>query len=69
MVILLAVDRVPPVKGRYFEYLSPDYTAHAAFGGYKKSGIGRENHKMMLDHYQKTKNMLVSYDINLLDFF
>ncbi len=37
------------------------YPAHAAFGGYKKSGIGRENHKMMLDHYQQTKNMLVSY--------
>ena len=37
------------------------YPAHAAFGGYKQSGIGRENHKMMLDHYQKTKNMLVSY--------
>ncbi|WP_059102859.1 acetaldehyde dehydrogenase ExaC [Shouchella shacheensis] len=37
------------------------YPAHAAFGGYKKSGIGRENHKMMLEHYQQTKNMLVSY--------
>ena len=37
------------------------YPAHAAFGGYKKSGIGRETHKMMLDHYQQTKNMLVSY--------
>ena len=36
------------------------YPAHAAFGGYKASGIGRENHKMMLDHYQQTKNMLVS---------
>jgi len=35
------------------------YPAHAAFGGYKQSGIGRENHKMMLDHYQQTKNMLV----------
>jgi len=34
---------------------------HAAFGGYKQSGVGRENHKMMLDHYQQTKNMLVSY--------
>jgi aldehyde dehydrogenase len=45
------------------------YPAHAAFGGYKKSGIGRENHKMMLDHYQNTKNMLVSYDINPLGFF
>lgn len=37
------------------------YPAHAAFGGYKQSGIGRENHKMMLDHYQQTKNLLVSY--------
>ncbi|HJA38402.1 MAG TPA: aldehyde dehydrogenase family protein, partial [Candidatus Brevibacterium intestinigallinarum] len=37
------------------------YPAHAAFGGYKSSGIGRENHKMMLDHYQQTKNLLVSY--------
>lgn len=37
------------------------YPAHAAFGGYKKSGIGRENHKMMLAHYQQTKNLLVSY--------
>jgi len=45
------------------------YPAHAAFGGYKQSGIGRENHKMMLDHYQQTKNMLVSYDINPLGFF
>ena len=43
--------------------------AHAAFGGYKQSGIGRENHKMMLDHYQQTKNLLVSYDINPLGFF
>ncbi|PTU80251.1 aldehyde dehydrogenase, partial [Pseudomonas indoloxydans] len=42
------------------------YPAHAAFGGYKKSGVGRENHKMMLDHYQQTKNLLVSYDINPL---
>ncbi|MDY3048813.1 MAG: aldehyde dehydrogenase family protein, partial [Rothia sp. (in: high G+C Gram-positive bacteria)] len=38
-----------------------NYPAHAAFGGYKKSGIGRENHLMMLAHYQQTKNMLVSY--------
>ena len=45
------------------------YPAHAAFGGYKKSGVGRENHKMMLDHYQQTKNLLVSYDINPLGFF
>ena len=45
------------------------YPAHAAFGGYKKSGIGRETHKMMLDHHQQTKNLLISYDINPLGFF
>lgn len=45
------------------------YPAHAAFGGYKKSGVGRENHKMMLSSYQQTKNLLVSYDINPLGFF
>lgn len=45
------------------------YPAHAAFGGYKQSGIGRENHKMMLDHYQQTKNMLVSYSQDKLGFF
>jgi aldehyde dehydrogenase len=45
------------------------YPAHAAFGGYKQSGIGRENHKMMLDHYQQVKNMLVSYDPKALGFF
>jgi aldehyde dehydrogenase len=45
------------------------YPAHAAFGGYKKSGIGRETHKMMLDHYQQTKNLLVSYDPNPMGFF
>ncbi|MBK8452484.1 MAG: aldehyde dehydrogenase [Thiofilum sp.] len=45
------------------------YPAHAAFGGYKQSGIGRENHRMMLDHYQQTKNLLVSYNPNKLGFF
>ncbi|MBI3150259.1 MAG: aldehyde dehydrogenase family protein [Betaproteobacteria bacterium] len=45
------------------------YPAHAAFGGYKQSGIGRENHKMMLDHYQQTKNLLVSYSPKKLGFF
>ncbi|MGB3544342.1 aldehyde dehydrogenase family protein [Rubrivirga sp.] len=45
------------------------YPAHAAFGGYKKSGIGRENHKMMLSHYQQTKNMLVSYSKDAMGFF
>ena len=45
------------------------YPAHAAFGGYKQSGIGRENHKMMLDHYQQTKNILVSYNPKAMGFF
>ncbi len=45
------------------------YPAHAAFGGYKKSGIGRETHKMMLSHYQQTKNLLVSYSPKALGFF
>jgi aldehyde dehydrogenase len=45
------------------------YPAHAAFGGYKQSGVGRENHKMMLNHYQQTKNLLVSYSPNKLGFF
>ncbi len=45
------------------------YPAHAAFGGYKQSGIGRENHKMMLDHYQQTKNLLVSYSPKAMGFF
>jgi aldehyde dehydrogenase len=45
------------------------YPAHAAFGGYKKSGVGRETHKMMLDHYQQTKNILVSYSPKALGFF
>jgi aldehyde dehydrogenase len=45
------------------------YPAHAAFGGYKQSGIGRENHKAMLDHYQQTKNQLISYSPNAMGFF
>lgn len=45
------------------------YPAHAAFGGYKQSGIGRENHKMMLDHYQQTKNLMVSYSQKAQGFF
>ncbi|MCD2462494.1 aldehyde dehydrogenase family protein [Streptomyces sp. MBT42] len=44
-------------------------SAHAAFGGYKQSGIGRETHRMMLDHYQQTKNLLVSYSPKKLGFF
>ncbi len=55
--------------GRVWVNCYHHYPAHAAFGGYKKSGVGRENHKMMLDHYQQTKNMLVSYNINPLGFF
>ena len=46
-----------------------NYPAHAAFGGYKSSGIGRENHLMMLDHYQQTKNLLVSYSEKAMGFF
>jgi aldehyde dehydrogenase len=45
------------------------YPAHATFGGYKQSGIGRETHRMMLDHYQQTKNILVSYDQKPMGFF
>ncbi len=45
------------------------YPAHAPFGGYKKSGIGRETHKMMLNHYRQTKNMLISYNKSKLGFF
>lgn len=45
------------------------YPAHAPFGGYKQSGFGRENHKMMLDHYRQTKNMLISYNKNKQGFF
>ncbi len=55
--------------GRVWTNCYHAYPAHAAFGGYKGSGIGRENHKMMLDHYQQTKNMLVSYSPNKLGFF
>ncbi|WP_442601248.1 aldehyde dehydrogenase [Paenibacillus sp. KN14-4R] len=55
--------------GRVWVNCYHDYPAHAAFGGYKHSGIGRENHKMMLDHYQQTKNLLVSYSPNALGFF
>ena len=47
--------------GRVWTNCYHDYSAHAAFGGYKKSGIGRETHKMMLEHYQQTKNLLISY--------
>jgi len=55
--------------GRVWTNCYHHYPAHAAFGGYKKSGVGRETHKMMLDHYQQTKNLLVSYDVNPLGFF
>lgn len=55
--------------GRVWTNCYHAYPAHAAFGGYKKSGIGRENHKMMLSHYQQTKNMLVSYSENAQGFF
>ncbi|TDO99467.1 acetaldehyde dehydrogenase ExaC [Marinomonas balearica] len=55
--------------GRIWMNCYHQYPAHAAFGGYKKSGVGRETHKVALEHYQQTKNMLVSYDINPLGFF
>ncbi|MBW1595647.1 aldehyde dehydrogenase [Streptomyces sp. JJ38] len=55
--------------GRVWTNCYHAYPAHAAFGGYKSSGIGRENHKMMLDHYQQTKNLLVSYAPQKLGFF
>ncbi|MGO4886456.1 aldehyde dehydrogenase family protein [Anaerobacillus sp. MEB173] len=55
--------------GRVWTNCYHAYPAHAAFGGYKSSGIGRETHKMMLDHYQQTKNLLVSYSPNALGFF
>ena len=55
--------------GRVWTNCYHAYPAHAAFGGYKGSGIGRETHKMMLDHYQQTKNLLVSYSPKRLGFF
>jgi aldehyde dehydrogenase len=55
--------------GRVWTNCYHAYPAHAAFGGYKSSGIGRENHRMMLSHYQQTKNLLVSYSPNALGFF
>lgn len=55
--------------GRVWTNCYHAYPAHAAFGGYKQSGIGRETHKMMLEHYQQTKNLLVSYSPKKLGFF
>jgi len=55
--------------GRVWTNCYHAYPAHAAFGGYKMSGIGRETHKMMLGHYQQTKNLLVSYSDQALGFF
>ncbi|BDX33758.1 putative aldehyde dehydrogenase [Mycobacterium antarcticum] len=55
--------------GRVWTNCYHEYPAHAAFGGYKQSGIGRESHQMMLDHYQNTKSMLVSYSTNAQGFF
>ena len=55
--------------GRVWTNTYHQYPAHAAFGGYKQSGVGRENHKMMLDHYQQTKNLLVSYAEGPMGFF
>ena len=55
--------------GRVWTNCYHAYPAHAAFGGYKESGLGRENHKMALGHYQQTKNLLVSYSEDKLGFF
>ncbi|MCS2609791.1 acetaldehyde dehydrogenase ExaC [Halomonas dongshanensis] len=55
--------------GRVWTNCYHQYPAHAAFGGYKKSGVGRETHKMALEHYQQTKNIVISYDINPMGFF
>jgi aldehyde dehydrogenase len=55
--------------GRVWTNCYHAYPAHAAFGGYKQSGFGRETHKMMLDHYQQTKNLLVSYSPDAMGFF
>ena len=63
--------RVPRAiqAGRVWVNNYHNYPAHAPFGGYKKSGFGRENHLMMLDHYRQTKNMLISYDKKAMGFF
>jgi aldehyde dehydrogenase len=55
--------------GRVWTNCYHAYPAHAAFGGYKQSGFGRETHKMILDHYQQTKNLLVSYGTKAMGFF
>ena len=55
--------------GRVWTNCYHHYPAHAAFGGYKSSGVGRENHRMMLEHYSQTKCLLVSYDQNPMGFF
>ena len=55
--------------GRVWVNCYHQYPAHAPFGGYKKSGFGRETHLMMLNHYRQNKNMLISYDKNKLGFF
>jgi aldehyde dehydrogenase len=55
--------------GRVWTNCYHQYPAHAAFGGYKSSGVGRENHRMMLDHYSQTKCLLVSYDPKPMGFF
>ncbi len=55
--------------GRVWVNCYHNYPAHAPFDGYKKSDFGRENHKMMLDHYRNNKNMLISYDKKAIGFF
>ena len=65
-----------PIRETFVQYrrtrldkLPSHYPVHAAFSDYKQSGIGRENHKMMLEHYQQTKNLLVNYSLKALGFF
>ena len=66
----LLMTRGAMTAGPGLDQLHHAYPAHAAFGGYKQSGVGRETHKMMLlDHYQQTKNLLVSYSPKKLGFF
>ena len=68
--VLLRFVRTPGATGcRLRDDRYHQYPAHAAFGGYKVSGVGRENHQMMLEHYSQTKCLLVSYDPEPLGFF
>ena len=68
-VLVRPTPRSFPLAGRVWTNCYHQYPAHAAFGGYKSSGVGRENHRMMLEHYSQTKCLLVSYDPNPMGFF